>query len=175
MKEIIAPTEYIMQKNEISLFLAGGITNCPKWQKDIIKRLNDYQTDELVVFNPRRDNFPIDDKTAAYEQILWEFNQLNNIDIFSIYFSSGISDQPICMYELGRYIAKMQYRFPIDWEKRIIISVEYGYKRKEDVIIQTSLACGNKVLVNVQLNEDVLKTYHSEYIVKAYKRLLLQR
>lgn len=175
MKEIIAPTEYIMQKNEISLFLAGGITNCPKWQKDIIKRLNDYQTDELVVFNPRRDNFPIDDKTAAYEQILWEFNQLNNIDIFSIYFSSGVSDQPICMYELGRYIAKMQYRFPIDWEERIIISVEDGYKRKEDVIIQTSLACGNKVLVNVQLNEDVLKAYHSEYIAKAYKRLLLLR
>ena len=42
MKEIIAPTEYIIQKNEISLFLAGGITNCPKWQKDIIERLNDY-------------------------------------------------------------------------------------------------------------------------------------
>lgn len=172
MKEIIAPTEYKLSNNEISVFLAGGITNCPEWQKDIIKKLNDLSSEKLVVFNPRRDNFPIGDKTASYNQIQWEFDKLNKADIFSIYFTSGKSTQPICMYELGRYITIMQHRFPIDWENRIIISVEDGYVRKEDVIIQTELACGNKLHVNCQLNEDVLREYHAEYIIKAYKRLL---
>lgn len=173
MKEIIAPIEYISLQNEVTLFLAGGITNCPEWQKDIIKRLNDLSSDKLVVYNPRRDNFPINDSSASYGQIQWEFDKLNKVDIFSMYFTSGISDQPICMYELGRYISIMQQRFPIDWENRIIISVEDGYKRKQDVIIQTELACGNKIHVNSQVNDDVLKTYHAEYIIKAYKQLVI--
>jgi len=173
LKEIIAPIEYISLQNEVTLFLAGGITNCPEWQKDIIKRLNDLSSDKLVVYNPRRDNFPINDSSASYGQIQWEFDKLNKVDIFSMYFTSGISDQPICMYELGRYISIMQQRFPIDWENRIIISVEDGYKRKQDVIIQTELACGNKIHVNSQVNDDVLKTYHAEYIIKAYKQLVI--
>jgi len=173
LKEIIAPIEYISLQNEVTLFLAGGITNCPEWQKDIIKRLKDLSSDKLVVYNPRRDNFPINDSSASYGQIQWEFDKLNKVDIFSMYFTSGISDQPICMYELGRYISIMQQRFPIDWENRIIISVEDGYKRKQDVIIQTELACGNKIHVNSQVNDDVLKTYHAEYIIKAYKQLVI--
>ena len=32
--------------------------------------------DDLVVFNPKRENFPIDDPNAAYEQIAWEFSWL---------------------------------------------------------------------------------------------------
>lgn len=173
MKVITAPNEYSLKEKEISVFLAGGITNCPKWQDDIINRLEWLSTENLVVFNPRRDNFPINDKNAAYRQIEWEFNQLEKVDIFSIYFTSGISDQPICMYELGRNLVKMQMRFPKDWENRIIISVEDGYKRKQDVIIQSELACGKKLSINTQISEDILKDYHAEQIVKAYKNQLL--
>ena len=173
MKVITAPNEYKLQDGEISVFLAGGITNCPEWQKDIITRLEGLSTENLVVFNPRRDNFPIDDPTAAYKQIDWEFRQLEKVDIFSMYFSSGISDQPICMYELGRNIVKIQMRFPKDWENRIIVSVEDGYKRKQDVLIQSDLACGKKLIVNSQINEDILKDYHAERIVKAYNKIKL--
>ena len=75
------------------------------------------------------------------------------------------------MYELGRYIAKMQTRFPIDWEHRIIISVESGYKRKQDVITQVGLACGNKINVTVQPCANMLMTYHTNYICNAFHRI----
>jgi hypothetical protein len=63
----------------------------------------------------------------------------------------------------------MQMRYPCDWQKRIIISVENDYKRKQDVFIQTDLACKNTLFVNTQISNDVLKDYHAEYIIKAYR------
>lgn len=171
MKVITAIENYDVKPDEVSVFLAGGITNCPDWQKDIINKLQtDYTNldDKLVIFNPRRENFPIGDKSASYKQIEWEFNALEKADIFSMYFTSGVSDQPICMYELGRYISRMQAKYPVDWKYRIIISVEDGYKRKEDVLIQTQLACGADLFVNTQISDIINKDYHAEMIVRAY-------
>ena len=171
MKVITAPNNYVLEDGEVSVFLAGGITNCPNWQEDIISRLKDLSTDKLVVLNPRRENFPINDPSASYQQIEWEFKALENADIFSMYFSSGVSDQPICMYELGRNLLKMQIKKPIDWKDRIIISTEEDYKRKQDVLIQTELACGD-LFVNTQISDSALKDYHAEMIVRAYKKLV---
>ena len=89
--------------------------------------------EDITIFNPRQEHFNVSDKSASYKQISWEFERLEQMDIFSMYFCNDDSDQPICLYELGRNIIRMQNRFPSDWEKRIIISVEDGYKRKEDV------------------------------------------
>ena len=96
--------------------------------------------DNLVVFNPRRENFPIDDPNAAYEQIAWEFNWLQKMDVFTMYFSEGDSDQPICLYELGRNIMTMMQRFPNDYAERIVVSYDKNYRRAQDVKIQTDLA-----------------------------------
>lgn len=172
MKVFTAVENYYPENNEICVFLAGGITNCPNWQKGVIERLNRY-TDPgtLCVFNPRRENFPIHDPNASLEQIEWEYKWLERADIFSIYFSSGESVQPICMYELGRNIVKMQNRFPIDWKKRIVISVEDGYKREQDVIIQTGLATGDMCFVNTHIVPDTLMDIHAESIYLAYKQV----
>ena len=172
MKVINAPESYNMEDGEISVFLAGGITNCPDWQSEIISRLNHPMYNEsLVVFNPRRENFPIHIPSAADEQIKWEFNQLSRMDIFSMYFCESDSDQPICMYELGRYISEMQKRFPVDWKDRIIISVEGGYKRINDVIVQSRLACG-KIFINTgQPQVEVLRDLHIKQIIKAYRHI----
>ena len=178
MRVITAIENYDLKSDEVSVFLAGGITNCPDWQKDIINKLqNDYTNldDKLVIFNPRRENFPIGDKSASYKQIEWEFNALEKADIFSMYFTSGISDQPICMYELGRYISRMQAKYPVDWKRRIIISVEDGYKRKEDVLIQTHLACGADLFVNAQISDIINKDYHAEMIVRAYNYCITKK
>ena len=135
MSQIItAPS--IEKPKYISLFLAGGITNCKEWQKVVIEEL---KFEDVSIFNPRQEHFDITDRNASYKQILWEYERLEQMDIFSIYFCNGNSDQPICMYELGRNLVRMQNRFPSDWQKRIVISVEDGYKRKQDVIIQTGL------------------------------------
>lgn len=173
MKVITAPEKYTLKEGEVSVFLAGGITNCPNWQKEIIGYLRGFHhSNKLVVFNPRRENFPIHDSSAVYEQIHWEFQALEKMDIFSMYFCSGESVQPICLYELGRNLVRMQMRYPIDWKDRIVISVEDGYKRKQDVFIQTQLACDN-LLVNHQINS-ILTHYHAEFIMKACNKLIRQ-
>lgn len=148
----------------ISLFLAGGITNCKEWQKEIIKEL---EFDNVSIYNPRQEHFDVSDKNASYKQILWEFERLEKMDIFSMYFCNDNSDQPICMYELGRNIIRMQNRFPCDWEKRIVISVEMGYRRISDVLIQTELATKNKVFVESNASPDL----HAQYIRKAIRNI----
>jgi len=146
-----------------SIFLAGGITNCKNWQKEVIKEL---EFENISIFNPRQENFDITDKNASFKQISWEFERLEQMDIFSMYFCNGESDQPICMYELGRNILKMQNRFPNDWEKRIIISVEDEYKRKKDVIIQTQL-CAPKIFIETDANP----ISHAFYIKNIIRKL----
>lgn len=146
MRIITAVEEYQTAEDEVKVFLAGGITNCPDWQKEVIDNLKKYdakypgELDKLVVFNPRRPNFPIGDPNASREQITWEFNALNEMDIFSMFFTDGPSDQPICMYELGRNILRMQVLNPANYDHRIVISCDPKYKRFEDVKIQTELA-----------------------------------
>lgn len=168
MRVITAPEKYIRHPNDITVFLAGGITNCWEWQDKVIELLNEKNLDNLVIFNPRRKNFPINDTNAAEEQIMWEFNMLEQCNIFSMYFCAGESDQPICMYELGRNICRMQMRFPKpdDWLDRIIITTEDGYKRKHDVYMQSALAT-NIVYTIYKDTED-----HADEIVNSYKKLL---
>ena len=110
---VTAPDYYglMFDSRKTFCFLAGGITDCSNWQKTVINFLKERENcmtlDNLVLFNPRRDNFPIDDPSAADKQIEWEYDWLGMSDIFSIYFDGGNSDQPICMYELGRYLTKI--------------------------------------------------------------------
>ena len=176
MKVITAPEIYYPTHDEISVFLAGGITNCTDWQSEVIRIMPDIgSTNNLVIFNPRRDNFPINDPNAARDQIKWEFDALNKMDIFSMYFCGGESDQPICMYELGRYISQIQMRFPCNWWERIVVSCEDNYKRKQDVKIQVSLGTDNQC--RVRTNQDAFFThgslpmYHAAMIWKAYALL----
>ena len=143
MKVVTAIDDYAVQGTDILCFLAGGITKCWEWQDKVIESLGHYPcTDRLVVFNPRRKNFPIDDPNASYEQIKWEFKWLERCDIFSMYFAESESVQPICMYELGRNIVRMQNRFPTSYQDRIVVSCEEGYSRINDVQIQIGLALG---------------------------------
>lgn len=159
---ITAPDETIPAY--CSVFLAGGISNCHDWQKDVISEL---EFDHISIFNPRQAKFDITDKNASLRQIAWEYERLERMDVFSIYFCAGESDQPICMYELGRNILRMQNRFPSDWQKRIVISIEDGYKRKEDVLIQTRLCAPDLVIEPYATPE-----FHAHYIRNCVRRLL---
>ena len=170
---ITAPEPLNIRDDDVVVFLAGGITNCPNWQKEVIDLLQRSVSrySNLVILNPRRDNFPIDDPNAAEEQITWEFNALERCTVFSMYFSDGNSDQPICMYELGRNIVRMQMKYPIDWQDRLIISTSYGYKRYSDVLIQTELACGTLDKPLTSPYSEALVEYHAEAIIDTYKQL----
>lgn len=168
MRVITVPEKYVRQPNDITVFLAGGITNCWEWQDKVIEMLQnekEVNLDNLVIFNPRRKDFPINKPNASYEQIRWKFDMLERCDIFSMYFCAGESDQPICMYELGRNICRMQMRFPIDWSMRLIITTEYGYKRAKDVSIQTMLATDC-----ITTNSNIAQ--HIDNIIEVYGYLL---
>ena len=119
MLEIVEAPNEPKEKNKIKLFLAGGITNCPNWQKEIIDRLEytvnvytKHMLEEVTVFNPRRENFPIENPNASKEQISWEFYKLRESDIIVFWFSRG----------------------------SLVIGVDPEYERISDVEIQTKLA-----------------------------------
>lgn len=115
------------------VFLAGGITDCPEWQWEIADKLDDYSYGTLI--NPRRKDFPINNPDAAEKQIAWEHNALWMSDIFSIWFCNSSSVQPICMFELGAHLSRFYMGDDLD----IVIGIEPGYAREQDVRIQTSL------------------------------------
>lgn len=164
MRVYIAPEEYIPQEGDLTCFLAGGITDCWDWQDAVIQELEKFDDlDRLVLFNPRRPNFPIHDPNAAQEQIEWEFNYLNSCDIFSMFFCSGESTQPICMYELGRHLARLENGSGC---QTAVISVEEGYVRQQDVYIQTRL-----VFDRFFFGKDIGE--HIQLILDAYDSLLV--
>ena len=109
-----------------SVFLAGGITDCPQWQAELVKML---ANSDLVLLNPRRENFPIDDPSAAKTQIQWEYEHLRDADAISFWFCKDTLC-PIVLYELGAWSMT---------EKPIFVGVEEGYARRQDVEIQTAL------------------------------------
>lgn len=171
MKIVTAPDTYFAEYGEVSVFLAGGICDCPDWQSRVIQKLQSFDgLDNLVVYNPRRENFPIGDPSAANDQIKWEFYWLQLMSIFSMFFCASKSDQPICMYELGRNLLTMHLRFPENWKDRCVITSHELYRRRQDVEIQTGLCvCDDSFKVTVSDDYDYLIDLHAANIVKAYK------
>lgn len=163
LKVVTAPERVDFTPNSIKVFLAGGINKCPMWQDRVIENFKvvEMESDvDIYLINPRRKNFPINDPSAAEEQIKWEFEMLEKCDIFSMYFANTQeSDQPICFYELGRNIERMKQKFPDDWMYRIVVTCETGFRRWQDVDIQTDLATDDEVYVNVVTNDVKLETH----------------
>jgi hypothetical protein len=125
MKYVEAPEIYDGKGQ--SLFLAGGITDCPDWQADLVKLL---ENEDITLLNPRRKNFPIHDPNAALAQITWEHNHLKKASAISFWFPKETLC-PIVLYELGAWSMA---------HKPIYVGVHPEYQRKQDVEIQTVLA-----------------------------------
>ena len=125
MKHIESPEKYSgdIQK---TLFLAGGITDCPDWQSEMLSLLKDT---DITILNPRRKNFPINDPDAAPEQIKWEYDHLRKAKSISFWFPKE-SICPIALYELGAWSMTA---------KPLFIGLHPDYKRKLDIEHQTSL------------------------------------
>jgi hypothetical protein len=124
MQYIEAPTEY--SGDSPALFLAGGISGTGDWQRDLTALLAD---SDLVVLNPRRRAFPMDDPNAADEQITWEFRHLRRAWAKAFWFPPPTLC-PIALFELGACSASPGPLF---------VGVDPPYARKRDVEIQLRL------------------------------------
>ena len=109
------------------LFLSGGITGCPDWQKEVVNSLS---SKNVIVFNPRRKSFNIKDSSETYKQIKWEHDRLLESDIISFWFCKDTL-QPIVLFELGKY--------GFDKTKKLVVGIEPGYLRSIDVLVQVKL------------------------------------
>lgn len=173
MKVITAPESimYLSHNDNILCFLAGGITGCINWQNEVIESLHDFQNDsfslhDLVLYNPRQEQFDVNDKSASEKQIKWEFDRLNSCDILSVYFTAG-SLQPITLYELGKYGEMMRKCHNLkEINSYVIVSVEKGYERALDVKYQLAYAFNNKLKVDF----DATPRKHAIRILEAYNQ-----
>lgn len=167
MKVITAPNSYYWSPGEVTVFLAGGIQNTENWQNIVIDKLAlEFTSSPLVVFNPRRDNYPTHNPDAALEQIKWEFDRIEMCDIFSMYFASGNTDQPICMFEYSKQLVVRGMHGDLS---RLVVSVNPDYRRKQDVLIQTRLA---QPCVNINLSLDahidrLIDVIRNEFLLKS--------
>ncbi|MGK0209225.1 MAG: hypothetical protein ACI83O_000495 [Patescibacteria group bacterium] len=109
-----------------SIFLAGGITGCEDWQKNIVELL---KNQNVTLINPRRANYDFTDPKAEEEQITWEYHMLKRANMILFYFPPETLC-PITLYELGKALMS---------NRKIFIAVHPGYKRIRDVEFQTRL------------------------------------
>ena len=118
--------------NEPSIFLAGGITDCPDWQEEVVEMLAESTDVDLVLLNPRSKYFPIHvhDPNASFGQIKWEFDHLRKASAILFWFPCETLC-PIVLYQLGSW--------SMAGNKPIFVGVHPNYKRRQDVEIQTSL------------------------------------
>jgi hypothetical protein len=140
--------------NTPSLFLAGGITGCPDWHGQMASLLAKLP---LVILNPRRKNFPIDDPTAAKQQIEWEHRHLRRASAISFWFPCETLC-PIALYELGAWSMTA---------KPLFVGVHPDYRRRVDVEIQTALARPD---VTVVYSIDDLVRQVRQWFVKEFRK-----
>lgn len=111
-----------------SLFLGGGISNCPDWQKDIRDILEPALPNVLLI-NPRRYDFDIHNPDATIQQIHWEFRYLDLSEIILFWFPKATLC-PITLLEFGKFMMT---------GKPLFVGTEPGYQRNIDVEIQAQL------------------------------------
>ena len=174
---VTAPEHRYFPRKSLKVFLAGGICKCIQWQKLVIDEfmkddgeinIDNSTYDGLYLLNPRRTDW-IEEPGAAERQIEWEFDMIDRCDVFTMYFAGGESDQPICMYELGRNLLRMQYEYPTTWKERIVITCDESYKRLNDVLVQTRLATDGQIKVNVVEGAEQSVQVHAEEIKKSLR------
>lgn len=123
MKEIQCPNK--LEQNEAgvaSIFVAGGISNCPEWQRELITLLED--VDNLILVNPRRSEFDTSDLALEEDQIKWEHEHLLKSQGFIFWFPSETLC-PITLFELGKVTARST--------KPTFVGTHPEYQRKRDI------------------------------------------
>jgi hypothetical protein len=121
------PNVYVPQAGRRSLFLGGGITNCPDWRAELRPML---AGTPWVLINPRRTDIDMNDTAVAMAQIDWEHRHLHVADAILFWFCQETL-QPITLYELGAWSMTT---------KPLFVGAHPAYPRRIDILVQTHLS-----------------------------------
>lgn len=123
MIEIKSPNLHTQTRT--SLFLGGGISNCPDWQRYVVNCLVDT---DLVIFNPRKNDFSYS-RSNEYRQVEWEFEHLGRSDAIIFWFPHE-TVCPISLFEYGKWLTS---------NKKLFIGTHPAYSKRLNLQIQTKL------------------------------------
>lgn len=124
-----APNYQEVEPDSVKVFLAGGTSNCPNWQLEIVEIFSEVCSDKVVMFNPRREDWRFDNG-ESYRQIKWESEHLSRADIIAFWFAKG-SVNPISLFEYGYY--------GLGSNRTIVVGADMEYSRKYDIMVQTKI------------------------------------
>jgi hypothetical protein len=120
-----------------SIFLAGSIEQgkAIDWQKateEFLSKVEPRLNCELIVFNPRRDNWNADLSQTPTNlefnyQVNWEMNKLKMADVIFLHLEPGCLS-PVSLIELGHFSS----------HPGLIVSCPSGFWRKGNVEIFTT-------------------------------------
>lgn len=110
MTRVIKAPEAYEHGNAIRIFLGGSIDmgTAENWQDRLTKDLSGYSDEDLILLNPRRDDWDsswVQDPTPGtqfYEQVAWELTQQEEAEGLVYYFAAD-SKSPITLLELGLF------------------------------------------------------------------------
>ena len=114
------------------IFLAGGVTYSPNWQKEALEML---AGTDLVVANPRRDEIISAIGETARQQIIWEFENLKSAKVVLFWFPNA--ETIITFLELGKELAR---------KSNIVVGVDPDYNRRFDIETQVYLESPDAVI-----------------------------
>lgn len=114
------------------IFLAGGVTYSPDWQKEALKML---AGTDLIVANPRRDELISAVGDTARRQIIWEFENLKSAKVVLFWFPNA--ETIITFLELGKELAR---------KSNIVVGVDPDYSRRFDIETQVHLELPRAVI-----------------------------
>lgn len=123
-----APVYYRPQRCDApAVFLAGGISGiAERWHARAIEVLSGAPR-PVVILNPNRAAFPIEDPNAGWGQVSWEQHHLHLAAITLFWFAASdanVTTQPIAMFELGQAVGE---------GRPIVVGAHPDYPREADV------------------------------------------
>jgi hypothetical protein len=131
-----------------SIFIAGGISDCPDWQSDVVGMIDSTRYD---VVNPRRTGGFDKTGATAEEQIGWEYAALSHVENCVFWFPKETLC-PITLFELG----KMLERAKKDPVIKLIIGWHPEYARAFDLQVQIGLMGMKKQILHAAPGWDEL-------------------
>lgn len=136
MGRIIKSPEALPDPSYLSIFLAGGISNCADWQEDVAERLA--QETDAIIFNPRRLDFDM----TAYEEVSrmqiireWHALRMSTVNLFWLPEETLC---PITLLEYGSAIERLH-------AGAVMCGTHPDYQRRFDVKMQNELRHGTHI------------------------------